>query len=322
MASGKTGLIRFPMMLVFVLMSFCMAGRLSGVQFISIDRLDNANCQAKQRGRVERILYDSVTDEGFIKKAVYVYLPYHYEETDDQYNVFYLLHGSKERPEYYLNPQEVTKFQNLLDDMIEHQVIDPLIVAAPTWYSDAKTQSALSLSEQVRIVKEFPGELEQEILPAVEGAYRTYADSTDPGSLADTRDHRAVGGFSLGGVATWYVMLQKMNLFRYYMPLSEASWDDGTGGLSGIYDSFLSAGVINRAVASQGYSAQDFLLCAVTGTQDAAFQVMSSQMKALAFYPDTFQFGKNTCFYIVIGGKHRREDAIKYSFLGLQIVFT
>lgn len=294
-----------------------------GVQILPLDQLPEINGQAVHRGRVETIFYNHYTDEeGFIKKAVYVYLPFGYEKSSNNYNVIYLLHEAKSNPADYLAPYDVTGFQNILDYMIEKELIAPVIVAVPTYYTEPETQSKLSLSEQVRIVQDFPAELATDIIPTVEGMYRTYAAATDENSLMDARDHRAVGGFSLGGVATWYVMLQEMNLFRYYMPFSEVSWDDGEGGIKGIYNCFLSADQLHQAVIEQGYSANDLVLFAATGTQDSAYIPMILQMEALAFYQDIFHYGENTFFYIAIGGKHCLKDARRYIILGLQAVFT
>ena len=292
-----------------------------GIRIIPIDQLAEIDGQAVQRGRIEKISYHSTNDEDIGRKTIYVYLPYGYDENDENYNVIYLLHGAKSDPTYYLNNHEITEFQNMLDYMIEKKLIAPVIIAMPTYYKDPETQSQLPLSEQVRIVQAFSVELATDIIPAVEGMYRSYAVATDKDSLIRARDHRAVGGFSLGGVGTWYVMLQEMDLFRYFMPFSEVSWDDGKGGINGIFNSFLSADVIHRAVIEQGYSASDLVLFAATGTGDSACIPMTLQMEALAFYRDTFRYGENTFYYIVVGGKHLLKDARKYICLGLQYIF-
>lgn len=88
--------------------------------------------------------------------------------------------------------------------------------------------------------------------------YRTYALSTDAQGICVSHNHRAVSGFSLGGTAAWYVFLQRMEAFRWFLPISEASWDDGEGSISGIWNSDLSAQTLYDAVLEQGYSKRDF----------------------------------------------------------------
>ena len=265
-------------------------------------------------GTVERVKY--TTSDGSVKVAT-VYLPYGYEDSDESYNVLYLLHGSNGSIKSFLKPNEITAFQKELDQMIESGELAPMIVVAPTYYSSDGNEAILPLSEQVEIVSDFPHELVADIIPSVEGQYRTYAETVDMDGIRASRDHRAVGGFSLGGTATWYVLLQEMQAFRYYLPMCEASWDDGEGGLTGILDGSLSAQVIHDAVVAQGYTGEDFFLYAATGTDDAAFHYLSQQMVAMLQYSDTFLPGENMTYCVSIGGEHSLTDAQAYVFRGL-----
>ena len=38
--------------------------------------------------------------------------------------------------------------------------------------------------------------------------YSTYLEKADEESILASRDHRAIGGFSLGSITTWYVFEQ------------------------------------------------------------------------------------------------------------------
>ena len=104
----------------------------------------------------------------------------------------------------------------------------------------------------MKITASFPRELAEDIIPQVEEQCRTYATSSSANDITASRDHRAIAGFSLGGVATWYVFLQQMQVFRWFLPIGEASWDDGEGGTTGIYDSKISARTLYDAVLNQG----------------------------------------------------------------------
>ncbi|MBQ9032330.1 MAG: hypothetical protein IJ106_12900 [Parasporobacterium sp.] len=132
--------------------------------------------------------------------------------------------------------------------------------------------------------------------------------------LPDSREHRAIAGFSLGGTAAWYAFIQKMDYFCWFLPISEASWDDGESGLFGIWDSDLSAKVLYDAVKEQGYTADDFYLFVATGTEDVAFEVATEQMKSLLEYDDVFITGKNTSCSMMNGGKHSMSAMNTYLY--------
>ena len=285
-----------------------------GLDLIVKQTTNDYSSASSHAGTVERVKY--TTSDGSVKVAT-VYLPFGYEASDASYDVLYLLHGANGSIKSFLNPNEATSFQQELDQMIESGELAPMIVVAPTYYSPDGNEVYLPLSDQVEIVSAFPHELVADIIPAVESQYRTYAETVDMDGIRASRDHRAVGGFSLGGTAVWYVLLQEMQAFRYYLPMCEASWDDGEGGLTGILDGSLSAQVIHDAVIAQGYIGEDFFLYAATGTDDAAFHYLSQQMVAMLQYPDTFLPGENMTYCVSIGGEHSLTDAQAYVFRGL-----
>ena len=167
----------------------------------------------------------------------------------------------------------------------------------------------------------FPRELVEDVLPAVEARYRTYAHSGSEEDLIASRDHRAIAGFSLGGVTVWYVFLQQMRLFKWFLPISEASWDDGEGGTSGIWDSDTSAQALYDAVVEQGYAKKDFRLYVATGTEDEAFDVSTSQMVSLLEYDDMFKPGENTSCSMMIGGTHTIQAVYTYMYYILPELF-
>lgn len=59
-----------------------------------------------------------------------------------------------------------------------------------------------------------------DLIPAVESKYSTWAASTDASGLAASRDHRAFGGFSMGSVNTWRAFEHCLDYFRYFAPSS------------------------------------------------------------------------------------------------------
>ena len=105
-----------------------------------------------------------------------------------------------------------------------------------------------------------------------------------------------------------------MQAFKWFLPISEASWDDGQGGISGILNSDVSAQALYDAVKEQGYSAEDFQLFVATGSQDEAFDITTNQMKSLLKYSDLFKLGKNTGYAMMIDGKHTFSSLYTYFY--------
>ena len=270
----------------------------------SVDDLPDGILEAcDQHGRVEKVRYTVSDDSGSVKSAM-VYLPQGYDESDSDYNILYIFHAASGSTKNYLDPDRATPFQCLIDNMIAEERIQPLIIVAATYYPTEGFTQFMPLPMQVQVTSSFPRELVEDIIPAVEKKYRTYAESVDIEGIRASRDHRGVAGFSLGGVTAWYVFLQQMQAFRWFLPISEASWDDGEGGTSGIWDSDVSAQVLYDAVISQGYSKDDFRLYVATGTDDEAFEISTNQMISLLEYADMFKPGDNTSCSMMIGGTH------------------
>ena len=267
-----------------------------------------------QQGRVEKVRYTVSTEEGRQVKIATVYLPREYDDSGKKYNVLYLLHAASGKPQNYLNPEKETAFRNLLDHMIADGVLEPLIVVAATYYPTEGFIKFMPLERQVAAISDFPEELTTLVIPAVESEYRTWAESTDMEGIISSRAHRGIAGFSLGGVATWNVFQKEMRCFRWFLPISEASWSDAEGGTSGIWDSDVSAQVLYDAVLEQGFSRDDFRLFVATGTDDEAFDISTSQMVSLLEYADVFMPGDNTSCSMMAGGTHTITAVYTYLY--------
>ena len=157
--------------------------------------LDSEECP--EQGRVVSLTYDTkayATDERDVEKTAYVYLPYGYSDEND-YNILYLMHGTGDAEAYWLveHPYNVT----LLDNMIYLGLTDPLIVVTPTWYTEDDY-----MDDPDVLTYNYGEELRNDLMPAVEGTYSTYAaECTDEG-FAASRNHRAFAGLSRGASTT------------------------------------------------------------------------------------------------------------------------
>jgi predicted alpha/beta superfamily hydrolase len=188
--------------------------------------IDDLKTPCDQQGTVVSLEYDTpayainevLGVEETIHKTLYVYLPYGYDE-NQQYNILYLMHGGGESEAYWLMDErwgETTR--NTLDNMIKNGVCDPFIVVTPTFYSlsdqyeitdeqaaaYAEEQGDEQLSSPYSIMTvAFGQELRNNIIPAVEAAYSTYAGGdVSEENLIATRDHRAFAGFSMGSMTS------------------------------------------------------------------------------------------------------------------------
>ena len=238
--------------------------------------------------------------QGTVKKVTYggkyalVYLPQ--GETD---RILYLIHGGGGNQESFFRPA----FIHMVDHMIEQKELAPLVIVSPTYYDPDETDKT-PRGSGVAVAK-FCGELRQEILPAVEG----YAN------LKPDRLHRAISGFSMGGVTTWYAFLQALDLFYWFLPLSGDCWICGEKG--GGEHPAETAEKLAQAVKAQGIS--QYRIHAITGTKDIAYPNLDAQIKAMREYPGVF--GEQMVYDTLEGGVHDYETIFRYLYNALPGVF-
>lgn len=146
------------------------------------------------QGTIEEVFYQThayATDKRDVMKSALVYLPAGYDE-NKQYNILYLLHGSGDDQYYWLRTHEYNKI--MLDNMIAAGEIEPLIVVTPTFYcEDDCTESVAALEG---LTYAFRDELRNDLMPAVESKYSTYAGTADEAGFTQSREHRAFAGLS------------------------------------------------------------------------------------------------------------------------------
>ena len=277
--------------------------------------------EASKAGRLETIEYRTSDPEKpgttITKKAV-VYLPYGYSDNSSQrYNILYLMHGSQGNERTWLGTQsKPTTAKNILDHMIADKRISPTIVAMPTIRRGSDRFSSTFPA--------FPTELTKDLMPAVEGKYRTHATSTTPEAFAASREHRAFGGFSLGGGATWSVFRSNLKYFEYFLPIS------------GIYRGSVfsrnydpSQGVEDLANVAQksGAGRRGYFIFAATGTDDSVRPYMTKMVDRMleerkAFdYTDTSFANGNLTLLVVNGKGHNYTSAHTYLYNALPYFF-
>ena len=144
-------------------------------------------------------------------KVAWVYLPYGYLQ-DQQYNIFYLSHGGWSNETTLMGTdRNPTYFKNVIDHAIEDGKMQPMILVFPTYNNTSESDS---------------GDY-NDLIPAVESKYSTYAKDTILEGLKENLDHRCFGRFSMRSVNTWCIFRYYLDYFRYFMPMSGSYSTDG-----------------------------------------------------------------------------------------------
>ena len=257
---------------------------------------DEYESPANHEGKLQYEDYttkDYDDDEHEMEKYLVVYTPYGYDPSRE-YDIMYLTHGHTGGATTWLGkPSNPYECKYVLDHLIEAGKVRPMIVVSMTYYDDNQDENTDDYD--MEILNSFGKELRNDIIPFVESKYSTYAKSTDYEGLKASRDHRIMGGFSMGGVTACLQMCESMDYFRYYMPVSGTLyWStlaySGRGTASGVNVGKL----LSDKIAAQGYGHDDFYMYISTGTDDFARATVAAQVESMQGLLDMFTFGKPT----------------------------
>ena len=208
MTKSKKKTILITLLAVFILAFLCCAGALiyCGIMTSYTAYTDDGTFEAvpaeykkaaAEQGQIVSLMYTTSTyyqeetwpnnhpdaadftpyaqrQDQVLEKILYIYLPYGYDPEDDtRYNVLYHMHGTTcDGTTLIKGEGKESETKNLLDNMIQNGDIEPMIVVFPTWYN------GLDLDEENPdyLISHFGTELERDIMPAVESAFKTYAE--------------------------------------------------------------------------------------------------------------------------------------------------
>lgn len=276
--------------------------------------------EADHQGTLEAFAYntrDYVGDGGAVVREATVYLPYGYDQNDTQtrYDILYLQHGAygDERTWMY---EYGDSFKNMIDHMIEDGSIPPLIIVMPylpsgnSWYHDTTPIF-------------YSGEIHDDLMPAVESHYHTYAKDVTDAGFAASRSHRAFGGFSAGSTTTWRVFLEGLDRFEYFMPMSGGLTLGGDGSSCDA-----DAEALAQAAAASGHGKREYFVFAATGTRDLAYQGLSAQIESMKSQTGAFDFTQtgfadgNLMYYTVDGNRHDYQYTYEYVYNALRCLFS
>ena len=210
-----------------------------------------------------------------------------------------------------------TGCKHMVDHMIQDGRIEPTIVVMP------KIDRGKD-----RFTSTFPAfhtELEKAIMPLVEGKYRTYAEKAISQCFAASRSVSAVGGFSLGGGATWSVFQHDLASFEFFLPMSGEFWDGRRARRPSAEER---AQTLAKIAKDSGLSQRDYFIFAATGTKDDLYAGLTSQIQQMRRQTSAFSYTEksfaegNLTYYVVDGNRHSVSNTYVYLYNGLQNFFA
>jgi enterochelin esterase family protein len=176
--------------------------------------------RAVPHGQVREVWYDSKVTGSW--RHALVYLPPGYDEqTKTRYPVLYLQHGGGEDETGWIR-QGRANF--ILDNLIAAGSGKPMIVVMAYGYARRAGQAPPDLTgkpfgspEMMKAMQDmaaaFEDDVTQALIPFVDSTCRTIAD----------RDHRAMAGLSMGGMQTFQITLNHLDLFSHIGGFSGAA---------------------------------------------------------------------------------------------------
>lgn len=153
-------------------------------------------------GAVSKVWYVAST-LGHATREMYVYTPPGYEKGKESYPVLYLIHGGGETAASW---PTVGRANEILDNLIADGKALPMIIVMPSGWTPLGGQVMTGDATK----DPFNDELMKDIIPYVDGHFRTKADP----------DHRALSGLSMGGIQTLNIGLHNLGEFRYLAVMS------------------------------------------------------------------------------------------------------
>ncbi len=271
---------------------------------------------AKHKGIVERFDYNSLDyarDKSQITKTAYIYLPYNYydKKSKRQYNIVYLLHGLGGNAGFFFNNRSL---KNMLDRLIEKGDMMPMIIVSASFYNNKSNRHFVGSMLEVRA---FHKEFENNLMPAVEEHYRTYATSPSKNDLKLSRDHRAFGGFSLGSVTTWMQFCYNSDYIRWYLPMSGSCWYYGTFGN---FQTEKNVKYLEKVVKKHKLQSQGYFIYFTTGTNDEIKDQSIMQAEEMLKHSNVFT-PEHFVFYQKEGGAHDINAVQEYLYNALPLFF-
>lgn len=170
-------------------------------------------------GQVRQVWYHSSVTGTW--RDAFVYLPPDYDTSKSRYPVLYLQHGGGEDETGWIRQG---KANFILDNLIASGNTKPMIIVMANGYATRAgyvvpdlTGKPFGSPEFMKVMQERMGAFEDDmtkaLIPYIDKNFRTLTD----------RDHRAMAGLSMGGMQTFQVTFNHLDLFSYIGGFSGAA---------------------------------------------------------------------------------------------------
>lgn len=273
------------------------------------------------RGTIEVIEYDTETyDPGnsvSIHKWANVYLPYNYDPAK-QYNILYLMHGGGENADTWIKGDNIygdyTHNQDMINLLFDEGYCEPCIIVNPTFY---RPEGAPEPSNAMDLTILFQYELRNDLIPAVEAKYSTYAGGdVSIESLKASRMHRGFAGLSMGSNTTYQsAFFGNYDLFAWFAPYS--GYFETENGNDVDADRFIK--IIEEGEANG--MPLGYIYCG-NGTEDFALAGQLDLMQKALVRSNILVPGRNYDFVLIPGAKHDMNQWHIHLYNTLKIFFT
>lgn len=254
-----------------------------------------------QPGTIEKIEYTTDAYGDTLERWANVYVPYGYDAAQE-YNIIYFLHGTNETQDSYITDERA---KNAMDNMVEVGKAVPTLIVFPTYYYNYEERAV----DQDAFLDEFRNDL----MPAVESKYSTYAATADTEGFVASREHRAIGGYSQGSMRTWLLMTGTLDIAKWYMPFSAGTSLDGQSGFN-----------VRESLEAQG-DYDFFIFMASGGPRDMCYEGVIACINELSADTDFFHYGSDPAtdnlFYCMSKDIHQTLMSRYYFYNAFDILF-
>lgn len=263
------------------------------------DKDRDSQSEKDDQGTTETISYQTSYQHKEYSKKALVYLPKNYDDKKE-HDIVYLMHGSSEAVDDFYQDGN---FQQILDGLDRNADLKNTIVVFPTYYPSRKFVSSDYYPDRPLNKAFAEKELTEDLMPAVEQKYHTFAKTADSNGFKQSRAHRAFGGFSMGAITTWYVFENDLNYFSSFLPMAGDSWTITEDG--GIVATKRTA----DKLAEQVEPNLPFKIMAAVGVNDSTSISMTPQIEAMWKLPEFNH--DNLQYYKQKSGSHSPQSSGK-----------
>jgi homogentisate 1,2-dioxygenase len=166
--------------------------------------------------------------------------------------------------------------------------------------------------------------MRNDIMPAVESAYRTYAETADEAGFIASRGHRAFAGFSRGCYACWHQFFHNLDLAKWFMPFSANISAADEMSLDMPVEEQLQ--MLKDALSAQAdYKDDFFIYAACGGKRDMMYDVNAELIKAMIADSEDFSYGTdksvNNLYFCSSSELHQTLVSRFYFYNAFDVVF-